>query len=145
MKTFLKIDYWAQTILLGIMGITVPTILGPLYLLIVFGGWQLLSGFLTGLFFRKLDRKAYLPKSLAYVFFLYLASTWEALIPFLDELGFLYFLLFLLIIPMIIGVWYYKMVSKDYHHYCKPKVIQPNTMEMNSPFVKEKIETIATN
>ncbi len=139
MKTFLKIDYWMQTILLCLMGITIPLIFVPLLLLLGFGGWQLLSGLITAIFYKKLARKAYLPKALAYVLFLFLASVWEDKIPFLDELGGVYFFIFLLIIPMSIGVWYHMMVKKDYHRYCTKEVIKPNTTEMNSPFVKEKI------
>ena len=135
MKTFLSIDYWMQTILLCLMGLTIPTIIIPLYLLLAFGGWQLLSGIITAIFYKKLDRKAYLPKSLAYLLFLYLGFEAMEIFPFLEELGVIGFVLFLLIIPLVIGFWYYLMVRRDYDHLYSGKTIKNNTMEMNSPFV----------
>lgn len=139
MKTFLIIDYWMQTILLCLMGITIPLIFVPLLLLLGFGGWQLLSGLITAVFYKKLARKAYLPKALAYVLFLFLGAKAMEIFPFLEELGGIAFVLFMLVIPLAIGYWYYFMVRRDYDHFCKEKVIKPNTMEMNSPFVKDKI------
>lgn len=145
MKTFLKIDYWIQTILLCLMGMTIPLVIIPLLLLLGFGGWQLFSGLITAVFYKKLDRKAYLPKALAYVLFLFLTTELVNIFPFLEELEGIGFILFWLIIPVSIGVWYYLMVSKDYNLYCKDEVIKPNTMEMNSPLVKENIEVLAVD
>ena len=139
MKTFLKVDYWMQTILLYLMAMTFPLIWVPVLLLLGFGSWQLLSGLITAIFYKKLARKVYLPKALTYVLFLYLSGIWVDEIPFVDELVVIYFLIFWLIIPLVIGFWYYFMVRKDYDHFCAEKVIKPNTMEMNSPFVKERL------
>lgn len=143
MKTFLIIDYWMQTILLCLMGMTIPLIFVPLLLLLGFGGWQLLSGLITAIFYKKLNREAYLPKALAYVLFLYLGFEAMELFPFLEELGGIAFILFVLITPLVIGFWYYLMVRRDYDHFCREKVIKPNTMEMNSPFVEERKRVIA--
>ena len=139
MKTFLKVDYHVQTFLIIIMGATLPLIFIPMLLLIVFGGWQLLSGVLTALCYKKLDRKKYLIKALGYVFFLFIGYqlTEANLLPdfFVDAIT--SFFIFWIIFPFAIGVWYYSMVRKDYHHYCKKKEVISNTMAANSPMEKE--------
>lgn len=135
MKTFLKVDYYLQTLLLTLMGVTLPFIFIPLFLLIVFGGWQLISGAITGFFYKKLNRKKYLIKALSYLFFLFFSyqlTEMNILPDFLNDSAALA-LFFWLIIPLAIGIWYYVMVNKDYRHYCKEKVVKCNTVEMNSP------------
>lgn len=135
MKTFLKVDYHIQTLVLILMGATLPFVFIPLLLLIVFGGWQLLSGAITAFCYRKLERKKYLAKALGYLLFLFISyQLMEAnLVPdFLLNSTIVAFLIWL-IIPFAIGVWYYIMVHNDYRYYCKQKIVHSNTMEMNSP------------
>ena len=137
MKTFLKIDYWVQTVLLVSMFVTIPFVLVPMLLLIVFGGWQLMSGAITGLFLRQLNRKFYLLKSIGYLGFLFsgeLLGERGDLFAFLDS-GFGY-ITFFLGIPFIIGLWYYNMVRKDYLLHCEKEIVKSNTMEANSPMEK---------
>ncbi len=135
MKTFLKIDYIVQTLLLISMGMTIPFIFIPLLLLAVLGGWQLLSGVITTFCYPKLKRNAYLAKALGYLVFLYLTNlAVEAnLLPSFLNIGELGFILTWIICPFGIGIWYYRMLSKDYYRFCKKKVTLSNTMEMNSP------------
>ena len=63
MKTFLKIDYWIQTICIILILITIPFVFVPLLILAIFGAWQLLSGMITTLCYPKLERKMYLAKA----------------------------------------------------------------------------------
>lgn len=135
MKTFLSIDYWMQTIFLGLIFLTIPFVFVPLFLLFAFGVWQLLSGTLTAIFYKKLDRKAYLLKALGYLVFLYLGYVAVDLFPFLDGLTGIGFFILWLMIPVGIGIWYYLMVKTDYHCFCTKEAVKHNTMEMNSPFI----------
>ena len=48
------------------------------------------------------------------------------------------FIIFWVLIPFMIGLWYYEMVSKNYHQYCEKKEVLSNTMEMNSPLEREE-------
>ena len=141
MKTFLKVDYHVQTFFLIIMGATLPLIFIPMLLLIVFGGWQLLSGVLTALYYKQLDRKKYLIRALGYVFFLFIGYqlTEANLLPDFFVNAMTSFFVFWIILPFAIGVWYYRMVRKDYYHYCAEITIASNTMEANSPMEKEEM------
>lgn len=140
MKTFLKIDHWVQFITLIVMAATLPFFFIPMLLLMFLGGWQLLSGLITGIFYKKLDRKYYLVKAIGYLLFLAIGGA-------LSDAGWLPefinnfsgFVVFALLIPFAIGFWYYRMVTKDYHKYCVKPTTKSNTMEMNSPFEGEEI------
>ena len=137
MKTFLKIDYWMQTMLFISMCLTIPFIFIPMVLLAVIGAWQLLSGAITGLFLTALNRNFYLPKAIGYLGLLFAGDLWSKsgqLPSFLDS-GF-GFVGFFLLFPVLIGLWYYNMVSKDYKFHCKKEIIASNTMKANSPMEK---------
>ncbi len=141
MKTFLKVDYHLQTLLLILMGVTLPFIFIPMLLLMVFGGWQLLSGVFIAFCYPQLDRKRYLIKALSYVLFLFIGyHLAEAnLLPGFLADTMIGFFVFWIILPFAIGVWYYLMVQKDYHHYCLGVTIASNTMAANSPMEKEEV------
>lgn len=139
MKTFLEIDYWVQFLTLIFMAVTVPFFFIPMLALMFLGGWQLFSGLITGIFFKKLDRKYYLPKAIGYLAFLKIGFL-------LEDAGWLNafngafnFITFVLIIPFCIGIWYYRMVRKDYHKYCVKPIVKSNLMKMNSPFEPKEI------
>lgn len=139
MKTFLKVDYWIQTVFLVLMCITIPLFFIPMFLLVIYGAWQLLSGMITALCYPALNRKMYLAKALGYLLFLFVGYLFDeaGLLPdFLGETA-IGFILFWLIVPFAIGLWYYNMVRKDYHYYCKKKEVVSNTMAANSPLEKE--------
>lgn len=141
MKTFLKIDYHVQFLALLLMIVTLPLFFVPMLILIFFGGWQLLSGLITAIFYKKLDRKHYVTKAIGYLAILALGMLLadNNLLPnFIIDTG-IGFFLFWLIIPFGIGIWYYRMVSKDYHKYCTKPIVKSNTMEMNSPFDREEL------
>ncbi len=141
MKIFLKVDYWIQTILLVCMGITLPFIFIPLLLLLGFGGWQLFSGAITFFCYPELKRKGYLGKAIGYLLFLYIGVQLveSDLLPnFLIDSMIVNFI-FWLMIPLVIGVWYYRMVHKDCWFYCEKEIIASNTMNANSPMEKENL------
>ncbi len=135
MKTFLNIDYWMQTIFIVFILITIPFVFVPLFLLVLFGAWQLLSGVITVLFYPVLERKMYLVKSLGYLVFLFgshLLTETHVMPNFLSDTG-IGFIVFWVLIPFVIGLWYYLMVRKDYQQYCEKQEVLSNTMEANSP------------
>ncbi|MFK7978603.1 MAG: hypothetical protein AB8G86_01360 [Saprospiraceae bacterium] len=140
MKTFLIIDYWMQGIVITLVLITIPFVFVPLLILVLLGAWQLLSGLITAFFYPALKRKMYLAKSISYLLFLYLSYllTEADLMPnFLSDTG-IGFIVFWVLLPFVIGLWYYKMVSKDYHQYCEEQEVRSNTMEANSPLERQE-------
>lgn len=120
-RILLSIDTVGQLILLILLGgAVVISILtaGTTSLLIgcvlfILGGWQLLSGLFVGIMRSDGKRFEYLFRSVVYLSFLYSStyflSGWD-IPPFL---GIFLMVLFFLVIPSGIAIWYYKYSQRD--------------------------------
>lgn len=142
MKTFIKVDYFLQTFF--IYGTAITFILFPIGLLglMALGACQLISGLIVGLCFQKLVRNYYLPNALVYLGCIVAVAHFDLLPNFLEPISFFLGLLFWVIIPYGIGVWYYRMTRKDFKKFKKQASLRPtrNGLEMNCPYEEEEKE-----
>lgn len=106
-STFLKWDFTIQTVI-GFICILGTFLLYGLLLLLPFGIWQVVSSLVMVFIYGDNQRKSHLLFTLGW-------CTGLALVLGLGWENFIFFLVYIIVIPAIVGIWYYRMTMKDYY------------------------------
>jgi hypothetical protein len=114
---WIKTDYWVQTVLICCILASAATIIGlylALLLLMFFGAWQIISGFVGAV---KGDRLQQIYFFVVILYFVFggIGSNARSPVP----------MIVILLIALVIGIWKYTVTRADY--ICLEIIDTPNT------------------